>query len=187
MPTNLKKRVRSRMAKTGESYATALRYVRRRAEKRRPEAPAVRSAFPYVRYKGAVSRDPRVDEYARSVPGPLGETIARLTALVRRVVPAHDEVVVHGAPQFCIGGMPFCYVVGYSKHVNLGFCDGAALPDPARLLEGTGKTMRHVKFRPEVAVPSASLSKLIASAARRVRERLAAHPQGAGEVRDGRR
>jgi len=171
MPTNLKKLVRSRMEKTGESYATSLRYVRRRAEKRRPaEAAAPKSGFPYVRYKGAVSRDPRIDAYARSVQGPLGETIARLTALVRRVVPAHDEAVVHGAPQFCIGGMPFCYVVGHSKHVNLGFCDGAALADPAGLLEGTGKTMRHVKVRPGGEAPPAALSHLIRSAARRVRE-----------------
>ncbi len=175
MPTNLKKLVRSRMEKTGESYATSLRYVRRRAEKRRPpEAPAGKSAFPYVRYKGAVPRDPRIDAYARSVAGPLGETIARLTALVRRAVPAHDEAVVHGAPQFCIGGMPFCYVVGYSKHVNLGFCDGAALADPEGLLEGTGKTMRHVKLRPGGEAPLAALAQLIANAARRVRERQAA-------------
>lgn len=176
MPTHLKKLVRSRMEKTGESYATSLRYVRRRAEKRAAAAPtpARRSAFPYIRYPNAVPRDPRIDAYARSVEGPLGETIARLTALVRRTVPAHDEVVVHGAPQFCIGGMPFCYVVGYSKHVNLGFCDGAALPDPAGLLEGTGKTMRHVKVRPDGETPLAALSQLIASAARRVRERQAA-------------
>jgi hypothetical protein len=126
-----------------------------------------------VRCKNAVPCDPRVDAYARSVPGRLGETIARLTALVRRVVPAHDEVVVHGAPQFCIGGMPFCDVLGHSKHVNLGFCDGAGLADPAGLLEGTGKTMRHVKVRPDGGVPTASLSQLIASAARRVRERQA--------------
>jgi len=140
MPTHLKKLVRSRMEKTGESYATALRYVRRRAEKRRAAAATARkSPFPYIRYKGTVRRDPRIDAYARSVSGPLGETIARLTTLVRRVVPAHDEAVVHGAPQFCIDGMPFCYVVGYSKHVNLGFCDGAALPDPARLPRGPAR------------------------------------------------
>jgi len=65
--------------------------------------------------------------------------------------------------------MPFCYVLGYSKHVNLGFCDGAALSDPAGLLEGTGKTMRHVKVRPGADFPAASLSQLIVSAARRVR------------------
>jgi hypothetical protein len=176
MPTNLKKLVRSRMEKTGESYATALRYVRRRAEKLAFAAPARKSAFPYMRYKGTVPRDPRIDAYARSVPGPMGTTIARLTALVRRTVPSHDEALVHGSPWFCIGGMPFCYLVGHSKHVNLGFCDGVALPDPEGLLEGTGKTMRHVKVRPEKGAPLTALSQLIASSARRVREIQSADP-----------
>ena len=43
----------------------------------------------------------------------------------------------------------FCYIAAASKHVNLGFCDGASLPDPSHVLEGEGKRMRHVKFRSE--------------------------------------
>lgn len=35
----------------------------------------------------------------------------------------------------------------YSKHVNLGIWGGADLPDPAGLLEGSGKAHRHVKVR----------------------------------------
>jgi hypothetical protein len=30
--------------------------------------------------------------------------------------------------------------------VNLGFPRGTSLPDPNRVLEGEGKTMRHIKF-----------------------------------------
>ena len=33
-------------------------------------------------------------------------------------------------------------------YVNVGFFHGAALDDPAGLLEGTGKRMRHVKAAP---------------------------------------
>src|SRR5579862_1718580 len=43
----------------------------------------------------------------------------------------------------------FCYIAAATKHVNLGFCRGASLADPNRVLEGEGKTMRHVKFRSE--------------------------------------
>jgi hypothetical protein len=43
----------------------------------------------------------------------------------------------------------FCYVAAASSHVNLGFCRGALLPDPDRVLEGDGKKMRHIKFRSE--------------------------------------
>jgi len=33
--------------------------------------------------------------------------------------------------------------------VNLGFCRGASLPDPNRVLEDEGKVMRHIKLRSE--------------------------------------
>ena len=41
----------------------------------------------------------------------------------------------------------FVYITGFSAHANLGFVDGAGLPDPAGVLEGNGARMRHVKFR----------------------------------------
>src|SRR5258708_7741885 len=41
----------------------------------------------------------------------------------------------------------FCYIATNAGHVNLGFPCGASLPDPNRVLEGEGKTMRHIKFR----------------------------------------
>jgi hypothetical protein len=36
----------------------------------------------------------------------------------------------------------------FTLQVNVGFFHGGALPDPASLLQGTGKFMRHVKQRP---------------------------------------
>ena len=187
MPTNLKKLVRTRMAKTGESYATALKYVRRRAEKAgrtgqakastpapapAPDTTKTRS----MRYRGARRRDPAIDEYAASLKGPLGATVTRLVAMVRAAIPAHDELVVHGAPWFCLDGEPFCYLVGYTKHVNLGFCEGTSLADPDRLLEGTGKRMRHVKLPPGSAVPESTLKRLVTESASRLRARQAGRP-----------
>jgi hypothetical protein len=40
----------------------------------------------------------------------------------------------------------FCYIATNAGHVNLGFPRGASLADPNRVLEGEGKTMRHIKF-----------------------------------------
>lgn len=39
------------------------------------------------------------------------------------------------------------YIAMARAHVNLGFCRGAALADPAGVMEGTGRAMRHIKFR----------------------------------------
>lgn len=41
----------------------------------------------------------------------------------------------------------YAYARAFSTHVNLGFFQGVHLPDPERLLKGTGKTLRHVKLR----------------------------------------
>ena len=39
-----------------------------------------------------------------------------------------------------------CHLAVYSKYVNLGFHHGAALEDPAGLLRGSGKSIRHVRI-----------------------------------------
>jgi hypothetical protein len=39
------------------------------------------------------------------------------------------------------------HVAIYSKHVNLGFNEGATLDDPLGILEGSGKQIRHIPIR----------------------------------------
>ncbi len=39
------------------------------------------------------------------------------------------------------------HVAVYSKHVNLGINDGAALADPKGILEGTGNQIRHITIK----------------------------------------
>jgi len=63
-----------------------------------------------------------------------------------------------------LGDSPFGYVNVFTAHVNVGFFHGAALPDPARLLQGTGKFMRHVKLRPGTPTNTAALTSLIHTA-----------------------
>ena len=63
-----------------------------------------------------------------------------------------------------MGDAPFGYVNAFNSHVNVGFFHGAALPDPARLLQGTGKLMRHVKLIPGTTTNAAALSRLIDTA-----------------------
>ena len=58
----------------------------------------------------------------------------------------------------------FCYIAAATKHVNLGFCRGASLADPNRVLEGEGKTMRHIKFRSERDVERPFVRRYIQSA-----------------------
>lgn len=41
----------------------------------------------------------------------------------------------------------FCWIMPATNHVNLGFNYGAELPDPKKILEGTGKLFRHFKVK----------------------------------------
>src|SRR5262245_18745651 len=74
------------------------------------------------------------------------------------------ELMHDGCPVACVDNAPFGYVNVFTAHVNVGFFHGAALSDPAGLLEGTGKTMRHVKLRPGLAVDTTSLEALVGAA-----------------------
>ena len=82
------------------------------------------------------------------------------------------ELLNDGFPTACVGDAPFGYVGAFSAHVNVGFFYGAALDDPAGLLEGAGKRMRHVKLRWGQRVNEAALGELIAAAYGDIRLRL---------------
>ena len=57
-----------------------------------------------------------------------------------------------------------CTVMPYAAHVNLGIANGATLPDPARLLAGTGKRHRHVKLKTAADVAAPALRALLEAA-----------------------
>jgi hypothetical protein len=59
-----------------------------------------------------------------------------------------------------------CMLMVGEKHVTFGFLRGTTLPDPAKLLEGTGKNLRHVKLYSVEDVPTPALKKLILAAAK---------------------
>ncbi len=82
------------------------------------------------------------------------------------------ELLNDGHPTACVGDAAFGYVDAFSAHVNVGFFFGAALDDPAGLLEGAGKRMRHVKLRWAQPVNADALSELIVAAYRDIRLRL---------------
>jgi hypothetical protein len=64
----------------------------------------------------------------------------------------------------------FCYIATNAGHVNLGFPRGSMLPDPNRVLEGTGKTMRHIKLRSQRDVERPFVRRYIQTAMEQVRQ-----------------
>jgi hypothetical protein len=118
----------------------------------------------FLRFNGTVERDPTIDEWMKEHPGELGALAQTWFAVMRKCGDEVREVFHDGCPVACLGDAPFGYVNIFTSHVNVGFFHGASLPDPSRLLQGTGKFMRHVKLKPETATNAAALRGLIEAA-----------------------
>ena len=116
------------------------------------------------RFPAAIRQDPAIDVWFRNQAPGLGALAATWFARMRDCGGDVREVMHDGCPTACVEDAAFGYVGVYRAHVNVGFFRGADLDDPGRLLEGTGKRMRHVKIRPGVDLDSSALAALIGTA-----------------------
>jgi hypothetical protein len=117
-----------------------------------------------LRFNGTVERDPAIDAWMKEHAGELGAIAHRWFEVMRKCGDEVRELLHDGCPVACLGDTPFGYVNVFTSYVNVGFFHGAALPDPACLLQGTGKFMRHVKLRPGTPAGTAALTRLIDAA-----------------------
>ena len=77
------------------------------------------------------------------------------------------------------------HIAVYSNHVNLGFNDGATLPDPKGILQGNGNRIRHISIkssedlqRPEVRSYIRRAQKKALADAKKLGEKPQAKPEG---------
>ena len=117
-----------------------------------------------LRFGGALERDPAIDAWMKEHRGELGAIAREWFERMRECGDEVREFLHDGCPTACLGDTPFGYVNAFTAHVNVGFFQGAALPDPAGLLQGTGKRMRHVKLKPGTAIDAVALRRLIEAA-----------------------
>ena len=115
----------------------------------------------FLRFDGAVEHDRAIEAWFTTHAGELGSIAHHWFQLMRECGDEVRELLHDGCPVACLGDAPFAYVNVFTSHVNVGFFHGAALPDPARLLQGNGKFMRHVKLKPGTPINDAALAKLI--------------------------
>ena len=116
--------------------------------------------------------DPAITHWWSTKP-PLLSSIAReWFDAIKDCGPDILEVLHDGYPTACINRYAFAYVGVFKAHINIAFFYGAHLADPARLLEGSGKNMRHVKIRPENPVPYDALYELIQNAYKDIHQRI---------------
>lgn len=85
---------------------------------------------------------------------------------IRYSVDCEDLQIGYGAHQYGYNGWGMAALAPHTRWVSLIFLRGAALDDPEGLLEGTGKSVRHVKLRSleELSTRGSSIRRLLQEA-----------------------
>jgi hypothetical protein len=95
--------------------------------------------------------------------------LERLRLLIRSVAPGTSEQLKWGMPMFSLG-RDFCSLAAFKQHVSIVFFNvGTSLADPDGLLEGSGKTARHLKLRSASDIDEAQIRRWLAAAANAAR------------------
>jgi uncharacterized protein DUF1801 len=101
--------------------------------------------------------DPAVDTFLKGYSPQVREIAVKAREVILSVMPDATEKVYPGwkVIQYGAGAdmkSVFAAISPQRERVNLGLANGAGLPDPEGLLEGTGVGIRHVKLTsPEAA------------------------------------
>ncbi|HEY1424574.1 MAG TPA: DUF1801 domain-containing protein [Candidatus Acidoferrum sp.] len=120
--------------------------------------------------RGEVIIGAAIDAYVEKKNPKLKPVMDAARALVRKAVPKSREAInPWGIPVFEWNGA-LCYLMIGKKHITFGFPRGASMVDSAKLLQGTGKNLRHVKLREVSDVHDANLKQLILEAKKLNRE-----------------
>jgi hypothetical protein len=99
-----------------------------------------------------------VEEYVKKQESPQKEICARLRRIIRKTLPDAKEEMKWGVPAYS-GGK--CYFVALKTHVNLGFSLKDMGKEGLAMLEGGGKTMKHIEIASLKDVDEKKIMKLL--------------------------
>ncbi len=111
----------------------------------------------------AARRSQDVDRLLLEIDPPQRGVARALRALILETGSGLQEKMMYSVPWYR-GNAYVCAIAAHTDHTNLEFYRGASLRDPAGLLEGTGKNLRHVKLSTVDDVRRASLRALLREA-----------------------
>jgi hypothetical protein len=111
-----------------------------------------------------------VDEYVGNLSGWKKEVAEKLRKVIRASSRELTEEVKWGWPCYTAGGKNICGFMDMRETVNFVLYLGAELTDPDGLIEGTGKSMRHVKLRASKDIDRSKFQKFIRQSLRLVKE-----------------
>nr|MDO8082965.1 DUF1801 domain-containing protein [Candidatus Freyarchaeota archaeon] len=86
----------------------------------------------------------KVDSYLEKQKSPQKEICQKLREIIFKTIPNVKEEMKWGVPTYADGKY---YIIALKDHVNLGFSLKGLSREEQKLLEGSGKTMKHIKIR----------------------------------------
>jgi uncharacterized protein YdhG (YjbR/CyaY superfamily) len=102
--------------------------------------------------------DKQVSEYIDRQKSPQKEIIQKVRKIFQKTLPSSEEKMRWGVPTFAAGKF---YIAAMKNRVHVGFAITGLNKDEVSLLEGSGKTMRHIKIPTLQDVDEERLVKLI--------------------------
>ncbi|HTB60155.1 MAG TPA: DUF1801 domain-containing protein [Polyangia bacterium] len=111
-----------------------------------------------------------VEGFFAKQPPQLRAILDQLRSLIAEAAPEATAATKWGMPFYSVGANMMCAMAAFKAHVNL-ILPGppGTYPDPDGLLEGDGKTGKHLKLRPADALPRAAVRGWLRTAAARAR------------------
>ncbi len=104
-----------------------------------------------------------VDEMLKGVDPELRVLSQALQITIKKAPPKVIEQVKWGSPVYSVNGKNVACIMHYKDHANLGFYGDAKLK--SKRLEGTGKSLRHVKVRSKSDIDQKEFNRLLKEAA----------------------
>ena len=107
-----------------------------------------------------------VRAWLENLPAEKKPIIERLRILIEAVAPETHEIIYHDALWYGHpdSDYPIFYITVFKAHMNLGFFYGGFVPDPERVLVGSGKRMRHIPIRSVQECENPAIPSLLARA-----------------------
>jgi len=101
--------------------------------------------------------DNKVNEYIENQVSPQKEVCQKLKEIILTTFPDIIEEMKYGVPYY---GSKY-YIVALKTHVNLGFTIKGLTKEEIAMLEGSGKTTRHIKIKAPEDIDEKKIIKLL--------------------------
>lgn len=118
------------------------------------------------KYTARADKGAPIDDWFTKQPEPQRAIAEALRALVAQTMPDAVGAIKWGMPFYTLDGTMVCAIASHKAHVNLILAGSPdAFDDPDGLLEGDGKTGRHLKVRSLEELPTARVKRWLRTAA----------------------